>query len=69
MIPEKDQVTVIFGKDPSIGFNKYDQSTDQLRVKVKPKKSASMNESLIYKVNKNDVTLSWENWDIPVKIK
>jgi hypothetical protein len=69
MIPEKDQVTVIFGKDPSIGFNKYDQSTDQLRVKVKPKKSASMTESLIYKVNKNDVTLSWENWDIPVKIK
>lgn len=69
VIPEKDNATVIFGKDPSIGFNKYKESLDQIRVNVKTKKSARMNESLAYKVNKDNVTLSWENLDIPVKIK
>lgn len=69
VIPEKDNATVIFGKDPAIGFNNYDESKDQIRVNVKPKKSAKMNESLVYTINKDNVTLSWENWDIPVKIK
>lgn len=69
VIPEKDDATIIFGKDPSVGANKYDQGSDQIRVKVKTKKSKSMNESLVYKVNKGDVTLSWENIDYVIKIK
>lgn len=69
VIPEKDNATVIFGKDPSIGANKYDQSNDQLRVNVKTKKSKSMNESLVYAIGKNNVTLSWENLDIPLSVK
>ncbi|MGV3459378.1 MAG: DUF2911 domain-containing protein [Flavobacterium sp.] len=69
IIPEKDKATVIFGKDPSIGFNKYDEKNDQLRVTVKPKKSKTIAESLVYAVNKNNVTLSWEYWEIPVMIK
>jgi hypothetical protein len=69
VIPEKDEATVIFGKDPSVGANKYDQSKDQLRVKVKTKKSAVMTESLVYKINKDNITLSWENIDIPMKVK
>ncbi len=69
VIPEKGQATVIFGKDPSVGANKYDQSKDQLRVKVKTKKSAAMNESLVYKIKKDNITLSWENLDIPMKVK
>ncbi|AWH86016.1 hypothetical protein HYN59_13255 [Flavobacterium album] len=69
VIPEKESATVIFGKDPTIGFNNYDESKDQIRVTVKTKKSAKMNESLIYTINKDNVTLIWENLDIPVKIK
>lgn len=69
VIPEKDAATVIFGKDPKMSAYDYDQAKDQLRVKVKTKKSAKMNESLVYTVNKNNVTLSWENLDIPVSVK
>lgn len=69
VIPEKNKATVIFGKDPAVGFNKYDESYRQLSVDVKTKKSSKMNESLVYTINKDNVTLSWENLDIPVKIK
>lgn len=69
VIPEKDNATVIFGKDPSVGANKYDQENDQLRVNVKTKKSSTLTESLVYKINKDNVTLSWEYLEIPVKIK
>jgi hypothetical protein len=69
VIPEKDAATVIFGKDTKMSAYDYDQAKDQLRVKVKTKKSAKMNESLVYTVNKNNVTLSWENLDIPVSVK
>jgi len=69
VIPEKDDATIIFGKDPAVGANNYKETNDQLRVKVKTKKSKSMNESLVYKVNKDDVTLSWENVDYVIKIR
>lgn len=69
VIPEKDAATVIFGKDTKMSSYDYDQAKDQLRVKVKTKKSAKMNESLVYTINKNNVTLSWENLDIPVSVK
>lgn len=69
MIPEKENVTVIFGKDAKMGASSYKENQDQLRVNVKPKKSAKMNESLTYKVNKDNITLSWENWDIPISVK
>lgn len=69
VIPEKDNATVIFGKDATIGYNKYDMKNDQIRVNVKPKKSKSIAESLVYAVNKDNVTLSWEYWEIPMKIK
>lgn len=69
VIPEKDGATVVFGKDKTIGANKYDESKDQLRVKVKTKKSSNFHESLVYSINKNNVTLSWENLDIPISVK
>ncbi|MBY8962048.1 DUF2911 domain-containing protein [Flavobacterium sp. D11R37] len=70
VIPEKDAATIIFNKEAKQwGAYKYDESKDKIRVKVKPKKSATMNERLVYKVNNNNITLSWENWDIPVMIK
>lgn len=69
VIPEKDEATVIFGKDPKMSAMAYKDSGDQLRVKVKPRKSKTMTESLRYSVNNDNVTLSWENWDIPVSVK
>lgn len=70
VIPGKDSATIIFNKEAKQwGAYKYDESKDQIRVKVKPKKSAKMNERLVYTINSNKVTLSWENWDIPLVMK
>lgn len=69
VIPENGSATVIFGKDSKMSAFDYKESEDALRVKVKTKKSDKMTESLVYNVNKNNVTLSWENLDIPVAIK
>jgi hypothetical protein len=69
VIPEKDEATVIFGKDPAIGANKYDESKDQIRVKVKTKKADNFTEGLTYKIDKNKVSLVWENVEIPLKVK
>ena len=69
IIPEKDEFVLIFGKDTDMPAYKYNDSQDQLRVKVKPKKSSTMNESLVYNINKKDITLSWENLDIPIVIE
>ncbi|QEE50618.1 DUF2911 domain-containing protein [Flavobacterium alkalisoli] len=69
VIPEKDNFTIIFGKDRSMQASKYDSAQDQLRVTVKPKQSAAKTESLKYSINANNVTLSWDNLDIPISIK
>lgn len=69
VIPEKGSATIIFGKDPKMSAYDYDQAQDALRVNVKTKKSDKVNESLVYNINKNNVTLSWENLDIPVSVK
>lgn len=69
VIPEKDNFTIIFGKDRSMQASKYDSAQDQLRVTVKPKQSAAKTESLEYSVNADNVTLSWDNLDIPISIK
>lgn len=70
VIPEKDAATIIFNKESKQwGAYKYDESKDQIRVKVKPVKSSVKHERLMYAVNKNDVTLSWDMWDIPMKVK
>lgn len=70
VIPEKESATIVFNKEfKQWGAYKMDEKQEVLRVKVTPKKSASLTEQLVYKVNKDNVTLSWENWDIPVKVK
>ena len=69
VIPQERYATVIFGKDPTIGFNKYTEANDQIRVDVKTKKSSKMNESLVYTINNNQIVLSWENLDIPLTVK
>jgi len=70
VIPNKDEATVIFNKEfKQWGSNDYDQKKDQIRVKVKPQATVTSTEKLVYKINKDNVTLSWEKWNIPVKVK
>jgi hypothetical protein len=69
VIPEKGSATVIFGKDPKMSAYDYNQAQDAVRVNVKTKKSDKLNEGLVYNINKNNITLSWENLDIPVSVK
>ena len=71
VIPEKDgKATVIFNKEiKDLNPFNYDEKKDALRVTVKTKKSAKPFESLVYTVGKNNITLSWENLEIPVSVK
>jgi DUF2911 family protein len=70
VIPNAKESTIIFNKIPNQwGAYKYEESKDQLRVKVKPEVSATSKEKLEYTINKDNVTLSWEKWNIPIKIK
>lgn len=70
IIPEKDAATVIFNKVfQQWGAYDYDQKQDALRVKVTPVVTKNKTEKLVYKFNKDNITLSWDNWDIPVKVK
>jgi len=65
---EKGQWTVIFNKTAKQwGAFKYDQSKDQLRVMVTPKKIASQ-ERMVYKLNKGGFSMDWGTTSIPVKI-
>jgi hypothetical protein len=67
---EEGDWTVIFNKTADQwGAFRYDQAQDILRVNVKPKKSAALNERLKYVVNKDGIVLLWENVEIPVAIK
>ena len=51
------------------GEANYDPANNVLVVNVKPKKSSTMNERLVYDVNGNGVVLKWENLEVPISIK
>lgn len=70
IIPEQGSATVIFNKvDKQWGSGKYDMAQDVLRVKVKPQVRKEKAERLKYDVTSKGFVLSWDNWDIPVKVK
>lgn len=70
VIPEKDNITVIFNKDTKQwGAYDYDAKKDQLRVKVEPKAKPESTEKMSFSINKDNVTLSWDKWDIPIPVK
>lgn len=70
IIPEKDEATVIFNKvAKQWGAYKYEEKEDALRVKVKPVATKEKTEKLVYKFEKNGIVLSWDNWNIPIKVK
>jgi len=70
VIPNEKETTIIFNMvAKQWGAYEYDQNQDQLRIKVKPQVSETSTEKLIYKINPNNVTLSWEKWNLPISIK
>lgn len=69
-IPGEKEWIIIFNKNyTQWGAYDYKQSEDVLRVTVKAKKSSSMHERLIYKINESGFSLLWENLEVPVSIK
>lgn len=71
---EKEWTIIINSQTGQWGITRQGETTedpakDVLRVMVKPKKSASMNERLVYTINKKGFVLSWENLDVPVSVK
>ncbi|OYU78966.1 MAG: hypothetical protein CFE23_16260 [Flavobacterium sp. BFFFF1] len=70
VIPNAKESTLIFNKVvKQWGAYKYDQAQDQLRVKVKPRATSASTEKLTYNVNKDNITLSWEKWELSFKVK
>jgi hypothetical protein len=68
-IPTESTWTVIFNKvAKQWGAYKYDESSDALRVVVKPVKSTK-NERLVYKINKKGFSLNWDTLSVPVSVK
>jgi hypothetical protein len=68
-IPTESTWTIIFNKvAKQWGAYKYDESSDALRVVVKPVKSAK-NERLVYKINKKGFSLNWDTLSVPVSVK
>lgn len=57
-----------WGTDNS-GATTRNPAKDVAVVKVKPGKSASMNEALVYVVNDKGFVLRWENLEVPVAVK
>ena len=74
-IPGEKEWTFIFNSQTgqwgvkSATESSLDPTKDVLRVTVKSKKSATMNERLVYTINDKGFVLSWENLDVPVSIK
>jgi hypothetical protein len=74
-IPGQNEWTMIFNSATGQwGINRdgsttQDPAKDVIRVKVKPGKSAAMQEALKYDVTGTGFTLNWENLSVPVMVK
>ncbi|WP_221393982.1 DUF2911 domain-containing protein [Dyadobacter sp. NIV53] len=75
VIPGANEWTFIFNSETGqwgikrSGETSKDASKDVLSVKVKPGKSASLNERLMYEVTSSGFSLGWENTQASVSIK
>lgn len=74
-IPGEKEWKVIFNSETGQwgtkrgGESTRDEAKDVLVVNVEPKKATTMNERLLYEVNKNGIALKWENLEVPVSMK
>ncbi|MEO7529917.1 MAG: DUF2911 domain-containing protein [Sediminibacterium sp.] len=71
---EKEWVIIFNSKTGQWGINRdhtttLDPALDVIRVNVKPRKSATMNERLVYTIDNKGFVLAWENVEVPVSIK
>ena len=70
VIPNEKECVIIFNKEAKQwGAYKYDEKQDQLRVTVKQKVAKAKAEKLVYVIEKNTVSLNWDNWTIPFSVK
>lgn len=74
-IPGEKEWQVIFNSQTGQwGIERSGETTrkpdkDVLVVTAKPKKSATMQESLIYKIDNHGFVIQWENLEVPVSVK
>lgn len=69
-IPGETEWTIIFNKTAAQwGAYDYKQKDDALRVKIKPVKSGSKQERLVYRITDKGFVLAWENTEAPVMVK
>ena len=70
VLPNEKECVIIFNKvAKQWGAYKYNDKEDQLRVTVKQQIANSTAEKLVYTINKDNIVLSWENWNIPFSVK
>ncbi len=70
VIPNEKECVIIFNKEAKQwGAYKYKEKEDQLRVTVKQKVAKAKAEKLAYVIEKNTVSLNWDNWTIPFSVK
>ncbi|MFV8372056.1 DUF2911 domain-containing protein [Flavobacterium sp. LB2P74] len=68
--PNDKECIIIFNKEAKQwGAYKYKEKEDQLRVTVKQKVAKSKAEKLAYTIEKNTISLRWDNWIIPITVK
>jgi Protein of unknown function (DUF2911) len=70
VIPNASETLIIFNKsqDKKGAFN-YDATQDQVKIKVKPQASEASTEKLVYTINKSDITLTWEKWNLVIPVQ
>nr|WP_315209836.1 DUF2911 domain-containing protein [uncultured Flavobacterium sp.] len=70
VIPNEKECVIIFNKEAKQwGAYKYKEKEDQLRVTVKQKVAKAKAEKLVYVIEKNTVSLNWDNWTITFSVK
>ncbi len=67
-IPGETEWTIIFQVFKGQWGTDYAEANDHLRVKVKPGKSAAFVETFVIAVDKDKVTLQWENTAVSFKV-
>jgi hypothetical protein len=70
VVPNEKECVIIFNKEAKQwGAYKYKEKEDQLRVTVKQEVAKSKTEKLVYVIEKDRVSLNWDNWMIPFSVK
>jgi len=69
IIPEAGESTFIFNKQTGQWGTQYDQSQDQLRVKVPAQENSSFEERLVYDVKSEGIEVRWAEAKALVKVE